>query len=56
MSTITWNSLLLSKGSIFTFTSLNATSEHASSNSTTTPPRNIQRRDTLSSSGFMIRR
>ena len=38
MSTITWNSLLLSKGSIFTLTSLNATSEHAEQSRTTTPP------------------
>src|SRR6516164_612634 len=43
MSTTTWNSLLLSNGSIFTRTALNATSEHASNNRTITDERNIQR-------------
>ena len=56
MSTITWNSLLLSKGSIFTFTSLNATNEQASKRSTTMLPRKIQRLPALSMSGFMNRR
>ena len=41
---MTWNSLLLSKGSIFTCTHFNGTNATAASSSTTTPPRNIQRR------------
>ena len=51
-----WNSLLLSKGSIFTRTHFNGMNATAASSKTTTPPRNIQRRRASRISGFMILR
>ena len=53
---MTWNSLLLSKGSIFTRTHFNGTKVTAASSNNTTPPRNIQRRRASRISGFIIRR
>ena len=44
MSMITWNSLLLSNGSILTCTHFSGMNATAASSSTTTPPRNIHRR------------
>ena len=56
MSTITWNSLLLSKGSIFTVTSSSGTSAIAASSSTATPARNSARIRPLAMSGPITRR
>ena len=56
MSTITWNSLLLSKGSIFTVTSPNGTKAIAASSSTATPARKSARIRPLETSGPITRR
>jgi hypothetical protein len=56
MSTITWNSLLLSKGSIFTRTSLKNTSEQATSSRSTMAARKTARRFQSRISGAMMRR
>ena len=56
MSTITWNSLLLSNGSIFTVTSPSGTSATAAASSTATPIRKSSRIRPLAMSGPITRR
>jgi hypothetical protein len=53
---MTWNSLLLSKGSIFTFTQPSGTKAAAPTSSRTTPARNSTRMRALAMSGPMKRR